>query len=53
MACDCVNAILQDVSTTTWQFSQQSFSPRSIVSVNGAREDIMKVQYFILHDFPH
>ncbi|PAV91808.1 hypothetical protein WR25_18968 [Diploscapter pachys] len=32
----------KDVSTTTWQFSQQSFSPRSIVSVNGAREDIMK-----------
>ncbi|CAJ0600589.1 unnamed protein product [Cylicocyclus nassatus] len=31
-----------DVSTATWQFSTQSFSPRSIVSVNGARDDILK-----------
>ncbi|XGW16455.1 hypothetical protein V3C99_001708 [Haemonchus contortus] len=31
-----------DVSTATWQFSTQSFSPRSVVSVNGARDDILK-----------
>ncbi|KIH59600.1 hypothetical protein ANCDUO_10161 [Ancylostoma duodenale] len=36
------NTRLQDVSTATWQFSAQSFSPRSIVSVNGARDDILK-----------
>uniref|UniRef100_A0A7I4YDU6 CAP n=1 Tax=Haemonchus contortus TaxID=6289 RepID=A0A7I4YDU6_HAECO len=32
----------KDVSTATWQFSTQSFSPRSVVSVNGARDDILK-----------
>uniref|UniRef100_A0A1I7XSJ2 Ground-like domain-containing protein n=1 Tax=Heterorhabditis bacteriophora TaxID=37862 RepID=A0A1I7XSJ2_HETBA len=32
-----------DVSTATWQFSTHSFSPRSVVSVNGARDDILKV----------
>ncbi|CAD6197560.1 unnamed protein product [Caenorhabditis auriculariae] len=31
-----------DVSTATWQFSTHSFSPRSIVSMNGARDDILK-----------
>src|SRR3569832_2318541 len=27
--------VFQDVSTTTWLFSGQPFSPRSVISVNG------------------
>nr|ACI49203.1 hypothetical protein Csp3_JD04.002 [Caenorhabditis angaria] len=31
-----------DVSTATWNFSTLDYSPRSIVSMNGARDDILK-----------
>lgn len=27
--------MLQDASSATWQFSTHSFSPRSVVSING------------------
>uniref|UniRef100_A0A914VVW7 Uncharacterized protein n=1 Tax=Plectus sambesii TaxID=2011161 RepID=A0A914VVW7_9BILA len=30
---------ITDVSSATWQFSSQSFSPRSVVSINGGTKD--------------
>lgn len=31
--------VFKDVSSATWQFSTQSFSPRSVVSINGAAKN--------------
>ncbi|KAI6241019.1 Protein PAT-12, isoform e, protein [Aphelenchoides fujianensis] len=35
---------LKDVSSATWQYNSSSFSPRSVVSVNGAQEGLLKIR---------
>ncbi|GMS87176.1 hypothetical protein PENTCL1PPCAC_9351, partial [Pristionchus entomophagus] len=43
---DAKSGYVTDVSSATWQFSTQSFSPRSVVSVNGGTQDdgLLKVR---------
>ncbi|GMT18262.1 hypothetical protein PFISCL1PPCAC_9559 [Pristionchus fissidentatus] len=43
---DAKSGYVTDVSSATWQFSTHSFSPRSVVSVNGGTQDdgLLKVR---------
>ncbi|KAI6235525.1 Pat-12 [Aphelenchoides besseyi] len=38
------NGYATDLSTTTWQYNSNSFSPRSVVSINGGQEGLLKIR---------
>ncbi|KAI6188044.1 Protein PAT-12, isoform e, protein [Aphelenchoides besseyi] len=38
------NGHATDLSTTTWQYNSNSFSPRSVVSINGGQEGLLKIR---------